>query len=106
MKLAGVFTALTLASAASAWTLTIHYVNGQHLDMHGTSSSGCVDLRTIDSMAMDYYFNPKTDWWPDPNRVRLYGNTGCDNQVWDSNREGSSDLVPDRYVRSYIVDHD
>src|SRR5947208_10830247 len=106
MKLTAILTALTLTSAASAWTLNFHYVSGQYIDAHGTRGSGCVNLRTVNSMVKDYDFNPKTDFWPDPNRVRLYTNTNCDGLAWDSNHVGHSDLIPDRYVRSYIVDHD
>ncbi|KAH7371283.1 hypothetical protein BKA66DRAFT_444234 [Pyrenochaeta sp. MPI-SDFR-AT-0127] len=107
MKFAAVFAAAIYATSASAWKINWYYTNGQHVESHGSSTqSGCINLR-VNTVQLDrYVVDFATTLRVDPNRVRLWTGTGCrGNPTWDSTHEGNSNLVPNRIVKSYIIDN-
>lgn len=108
MKFGVIIAGAVYATTVTAWKIDWYYTNGQHVTSNGrATSSGCVNLN-IQSVNLDrYVVDFDTTLIRDPNRVRLWPGTGCaGTPTWDSNREGNSNLVPNRIVKSYKIDHD
>jgi hypothetical protein len=107
MKVSTVIAGAIYATTATAWRINWRFVNGQTLESHGSStSSPCHNLR-INNVNLDYYdVDFATTLVRDPNRVRIWAGTNCGGTLlWDSTREGRNNLVPDRRVTSYKIDH-
>ncbi|KAL2117987.1 hypothetical protein VTJ04DRAFT_7647 [Mycothermus thermophilus] len=96
-------TLLAAATSASAWRLELTSSDGRKISMHGTKGSGCKNIEfTPYPKVKKAYFNPKTSWWPDPDRFELFVNRNCDGLSYRNNG-GNWNLNPPRTIKSYRV---
>ena len=107
MKFSTILTAsLAYAGSAAAWSIRWHSPNGQHTDSSDTVSGRCTSFPR--PVQLDWYnVNFHTPAVPDPNRVRVWSARGCSGSPsWTSKKHGKVDVIPNRNVGSYMVDHD
>jgi len=93
---------LSVTAVASAWKLDL-YAGNRHVNFHGTRDSGCKNIAFTPPLNVNRAkFDPKTDWFPDPDTFALYVNTDCRGLSY-RNSGGDYELAP-RVIRSYKVE--
>jgi hypothetical protein len=66
-----------LATAASAWQVRFVGTKGHHIDSHGTQDTGCKMLKWEPRQKVSLVsFNPATDYYVDPEYVKVYSDGG------------------------------
>ncbi|KAK2748589.1 hypothetical protein FQN55_004142 [Onygenales sp. PD_40] len=97
-------TLLAIPATTSAWHITFHSVTGDRVDAEGTQDVDCANLRgDYDGKTKQVYFDPETDWYPDPTRLTLFGKANCQGGTYTMG-PGAPPFNPPKWVKSYKLE--
>jgi hypothetical protein len=88
-----------------AWKARFDWVDNHSYSTSGSITvSGCKNLPSLTTADLNYvYFQPPTDWVPDPTQIRLYRGASCTGSSYVFHGEGYWSPNPRVAIGSFQV---